>query len=59
MEKRNSSFKSVEAGLAKLNEGSFAMIMDKIALEYQAGGNCEYLMLGDTLTQVRQTSLSA
>ena len=48
----NNSFNTVEEGVTKMVNGKFAMVMDKIALEYQAVGNCDFLLLKDTLTQV-------
>ena len=53
MTKANSSFKDEKAGLHKVNQGRYAMIMDRINLEYYAAENCSYMLLGEALTQVR------
>ena len=52
MTKANSSFPDEKAGLAKVNQGRYAMIMDRINLEYYAAENCSYMLLGEALTQV-------
>ena len=53
MENLNESFHTTPDGLAKVNRGRFAMIMDRINLEYYEAKNCSYMLLGEALTQVR------
>ena len=52
MRNMHSYFANEKDGLAKVDEGGFAMIMDRINLEYYAAKNCSYTLLGDAMTQV-------
>ena len=54
MENLNETFATPPDGLAKVNRGRFAMIMDRINLEYYEAKNCSYMLLGEALTQVRR-----
>lgn len=54
MKQMDSFFHSEEEGLERVKKGGFAMIMDRINLEYYASRNCSFTLLGEAMTQVKK-----